>query len=96
MRRPGGLSAQALAGNAHLADFAFEAIKAQGLEPLPDSSSTDANVAISLGIPAITISAGMGGRIHSVDEWLDVDKDVSLRQMEIVLTTILAAAGMRL
>jgi tripeptide aminopeptidase len=82
--------------NSHLVEFAWEAINAQGLQPVLDSSSTDANIAMSLGIPAITLSAGVGGRIHSLDEWLDVDKDVSLRQMDIALTTILAAAGARL
>jgi len=89
-------SPQGSAGNAQLAELAFEAVTAKGLTPALDASSTDANIAMSLGIPAITLSAGVGGRIHSLEEWLDVDKDISLRQMEIVTTTILAAAGMRL
>jgi tripeptide aminopeptidase len=81
--------------NSQLAQLAWEAVAAKGLKPTFDASSTDANIAMSLGIPAITISAGVGGRIHSLDEWLDVDKEISLRQMEIVMITILAAAGMR-
>jgi tripeptide aminopeptidase len=84
-----------LARNSQLAEFAWEAIAAAGLKPEADASSTDANVAMNLGIPAITISAGVGDRIHSLDEWLDVDKGVSVRQMDIVMATILAAAGMR-
>jgi tripeptide aminopeptidase len=84
-----------LARNSQLAEFAWEAIAATGLKPEADASSTDANVAMSLGIPAITISAGVGDRIHSLDEWLDADKEVSVRQMDIVMATILAAAGMR-
>jgi hypothetical protein len=50
---------------------------------------------MSLGIPAITLSAGVGSRIHSLDEWLDVDKAISEQQMEIVMATVLAAAGMQ-
>jgi tripeptide aminopeptidase len=83
------------ARNSELVELAWEAVAAVGLTPVLDSSSTDANVAMSLGIPAITISGGMGGRIHSLDEWLECDKDVSLRQLDIVMTTILGVAGMR-
>jgi tripeptide aminopeptidase len=88
-------SPQSLQDNAQLAGLAWEAIAAKGLKPVLDASSTDANIAMSLGIPAITVSAGVGGRIHSLEEWLDVDKDMSLRQMEIIMAAILAAAGMR-
>jgi acetylornithine deacetylase/succinyl-diaminopimelate desuccinylase-like protein len=75
--------------------FAYEAIKAQGLTPEFTASSTDSNVAMSIGIPAITIAPGVGDRAHALDEWLDADKDVSMRQFAIVLTTVLATTGMR-
>ena len=43
-------------------------------------SSTDANIPISLGIPAITIdSGGSGRREHALDEWIDVEKTASLK-----------------
>ena len=46
------------------------------------------------GIPAIKIgSGGSGGRAHSLEEWIDVDKDPSLRGMSATLTAILAVAG---
>ena len=36
------------------------------------SASTDSNVPISLGIPAVTISAGgLGGQNHTVNEWYE-------------------------
>jgi acetylornithine deacetylase/succinyl-diaminopimelate desuccinylase-like protein len=38
--------------------------------PALESSSTDANIPIALGIPAVTITrGGIGGRAHSPDEW---------------------------
>jgi hypothetical protein len=33
--------------------------------------STDSNIPISLGIPAVTLdSGGTGGRAHALDEWI--------------------------
>ena len=49
---------------------------------------------MSLGIPAIKIgSGGTGGRAHSLEEWIDVDKGQSLRGMSARLAAILAVAG---
>ncbi|NNC73677.1 MAG: peptidase M20, partial [Sphingomonadaceae bacterium] len=64
-------------------------LRADGLEPNLASSSTDSNVPISLGIPAITISrCGTSERAHSLDEyWID-DEDVipcTLRGLKILL-----------
>ena len=41
-----------------------------GSEPRLRRSSTDSNIPISLGIPAVTIgSGGVGGGAHSPGEW---------------------------
>lgn len=50
-----------------------EAIKAIGLEPkIKGAASTDANIPISLGIPAIAVGrGGMSGEIHTLKEWFD-------------------------
>ena len=49
---------------------------------------------MSKGIPAITIgSGGTGGRAHSVEEWIDVEKDASVRGMSVGLAAVLSAAG---
>jgi len=49
---------------------ALEATRLLGGEPTLISSSTDANVPMSLGIPAITLGAGgVGGGIHTAEEW---------------------------
>ena len=74
--------------------IAHEAVAAQGWEPTFVASSTDSNVPISLGIPAVTIASGIGGRAHSTDEHLDIEKSGSLRVLGAALATLLAAAEM--
>lgn len=57
-----------------------------------ERSSTDANLPLSLGIPAIAIGGGgAGGRAHSLDEWYDpAGRELGLKR---ALLTILAVAG---
>jgi acetylornithine deacetylase/succinyl-diaminopimelate desuccinylase-like protein len=70
------------------------AARAMGYTPELESSSTDANIPISLGIPAVTIgSGGTGGRAHALDEWIDVAKPESVRGMSVGLAALLATAG---
>ena len=74
--------------------FATAAITAHGFTPRHEYSSTDANIPMNLGIPAIKVgSGGTGGRGHSLDEWIDVEKGASVRGMLASLTAILAVAG---
>ncbi len=88
--RPAGSTA----ASSELVQYALEAASAHGLKPSLTSSSTDSNLPMSLGIPAITIgSGGRAGRAHSLDEWIDVEKGSSLKGMTVSLTTLLAAAG---
>lgn len=57
-----------------LVQSAIAATHSVGGTPGLVASSTDANVPISLGIPAIAIGAGgMGGRTHTLDEWYEDD-----------------------
>jgi acetylornithine deacetylase/succinyl-diaminopimelate desuccinylase-like protein len=56
------------------------------------SSSTDANIPISLGIPAITLGAGGdSGGAHTTEEWYENDGGPA--GLERLLLTILAIAG---
>ncbi|HEX3991978.1 MAG TPA: M20/M25/M40 family metallo-hydrolase, partial [Acetobacteraceae bacterium] len=88
--RPAGHTSEAH----ELVQFAQAAINAKGYETRFEASSTDANIPMSLGIPAIRIgSGGTGAREHSLDEWIDVEPDASLRGMEAGLATLLAVAG---
>jgi hypothetical protein len=41
-----------------------------GVEPVTTVSSTDANLPMSLGIPAVTLGAGgSAGEVHTTGEW---------------------------
>lgn len=85
-------------GTAHTARIvtaALDAIAAFGFTPSTRASSTDANIPMSLGIPAVTFGhGGAGGRAHSLEEWIDVEPELSLRGQGAALAAILATAGM--
>jgi acetylornithine deacetylase/succinyl-diaminopimelate desuccinylase-like protein len=67
-----------------------------GLYPTFTIGSTDSNLPISLGIPAVTIdSGGSGGRAHALDEWINVEKSSSVRGIHLVMTTLLALSGVQ-
>ena len=88
--RPAGSTSE----SHELVRFAQAAITAQGFETRFEYSSTDANIPMSMGIPAIKVgSGGYGGRAHSLEEWIDVEPDASLRGMTAGLATVLALAG---
>jgi acetylornithine deacetylase/succinyl-diaminopimelate desuccinylase-like protein len=71
------------------------AIEAHGFETHCDYSSTDANIPMSLGIPALKIgSGGSGGRAHSLEEWIDVEPEASIKGMTAGLAAVLAVADM--
>jgi len=79
--------------NSRIAQVAAAAIEAFGLMPIFRSSSTDANIPMSLGIPAIGLVPGQGWRAHSLEEWTDVDLELTLQAESIVLATLLGLAG---
>jgi acetylornithine deacetylase/succinyl-diaminopimelate desuccinylase-like protein len=59
------------------------------------ASSTDANIPISLGIPAITIDGGgRGGGVHALDEFYDDGKD-GYKGPQWALLIVAALAGLR-
>jgi acetylornithine deacetylase/succinyl-diaminopimelate desuccinylase-like protein len=71
---------------------AIQATRLIGRDPELATASTDANVPISLGVPAIAIGAGgRGGDAHTPAEWFD-NTDGSLG-IARALTIIVAAAG---
>ena len=70
-----------------LVEIAIETTRALGFEPRLDQSSTDSNLPISLGIPAITVGAGgSSGSSHTLDEWYDPrDRDKGLKRGLLVI-----------
>ncbi|WP_332763740.1 M20/M25/M40 family metallo-hydrolase [Phenylobacterium sp.] len=88
--RPAGNTPQ----DAAIVANTIAAITALGYIPSFEASSTDANAPMAKGVPAITIgSGGTGGRAHSTDEWIDVEKGPSVRGMTVGLAAVLATAG---
>ena len=80
--------------DAEIVQMTAAAVRAAGYSPILGASSTDSNMPISLGIPAVTIgSGGQGGRAHALDEWIDVAKDASVQGMSVGLAALLAMAG---
>ena len=78
--------------DAPIARVLVEASHALGILPRFDCSSTDSNVPISLGIPAVTIgSGGQSANAHSLGEWFDPrGRDVGIKR---VVLAIAALAG---
>ena len=70
-----------------LVELAVEATRLLGVEPRLDQASTDSNLPISLGIPAITLGAGgTSGCSHSLDEWYDPrGRDLGLKRGLLVI-----------
>jgi acetylornithine deacetylase/succinyl-diaminopimelate desuccinylase-like protein len=86
--RPGG----GLALDAPLLE-SMRAIDAHlGIRSHLDCSSTDANIPLSLGIPAISIgTGGQGGGAHTAAEWYHPEgRELGLRRILLVLCLLLA------
>jgi len=71
------------------------AVSAFGLKPEFETSSTDANLPMNLGIPAVTIGRGPSFRSHSLDEYTVIDPKADAQAAQVALTIILAAAGLK-
>ena len=86
--RPSGL----VDPRAPLVRRALAATRFLGLQPRLGAASTDANLPIARGIPAVSLSrGGVGGGAHSVDEWWSPrNAHVGTQRALLVL---LAAAG---
>jgi acetylornithine deacetylase/succinyl-diaminopimelate desuccinylase-like protein len=70
---------------------AIECSRALGIEPRLDCSSTDSNIPISLGIPAITFGAGgISANCHSLTEWYEPPgRELGMKRL-LLLTVSLA------
>jgi tripeptide aminopeptidase len=92
--RPAGV----VAADSPIVQIAAGTLKALGLEPSFDASSTDANVAIAAGIPAVCIGLTTGGNVHRTDEFIDmepVSKGVTqLALLTLALTESLSARAL--
>ena len=88
--RPSGTTA----ASTSIVQRALAATRVFGLTPRLDESSTDANVPISRGVPAIAVGrGGLTGKTHAPDEWW-VNAN-GARAIKRVLYLLLAEAGVR-
>ena len=67
--RPAGV----VAADSPIVEIAARTLAALGLEPSFDASSTDANVPIAAGIPAVCVGLTTGGNVHRTDEFIDLE-----------------------
>jgi acetylornithine deacetylase/succinyl-diaminopimelate desuccinylase-like protein len=86
--RPAG----AIPVDAPIVQTTLTALRRLGVEPVLDASSTDANVPIALGIPAVCIGLTLGGHAHRTDEFIEVAPIGRGMQQLVLLVAALAGA----
>lgn len=87
--RPAGLGDV----SSRIVQSAMASMAYMGVKPRLTISSTDSNIPISMGIPAVTLSrGGKGGDAHALTEWWQ-DEDTHLA-VQIVMFTLLEQAGL--
>jgi di/tripeptidase len=66
-----------------------------GIRSHLDTSSTDANIPLSMGIPAIAIGAGgAGGGAHTSQEWFRAEgRDLGLKRILLLLLLLMRQAN---
>lgn len=74
-----------------LVKIAIEATTHLGTTPRLDQASTDSNIPISLGVPAITIGAGgASGKSHTLEEWYDTrGRELGVRRALLIILAML-------
>jgi tripeptide aminopeptidase len=87
--RPAGV----VAVDSPIVQIAANTLAALGLEPSFDASSTDANVPIAAGIPAVCVGLTTGGNVHRTDEYIDLEP-VSMGVTQLALLTIALAESL--
>jgi tripeptide aminopeptidase len=76
-----------------LVEAALATTRASGVEPQVMAASTDANLPMSLGIPAITLGAGgSAGEVHSTSEWYRNERGPA--GIQRALQTVLLVSGL--
>jgi acetylornithine deacetylase/succinyl-diaminopimelate desuccinylase-like protein len=56
-----------------LVELAIKCAREQGLDAALTIGSTDANIPLSLGIPAVVMGITTGGGAHTINEYMDID-----------------------
>jgi acetylornithine deacetylase/succinyl-diaminopimelate desuccinylase-like protein len=91
LKEIGSRPAAALPENAAILQY-LRAVDAHlGIRSHNDTSSTDANIPMSLGIPAVAIGAGgVGGGAHTTQEWFSpIGRDLGLKRIFLTLLLLM-------
>ncbi len=90
--RPAGMQSE----NDPIVKIAKESYEAVGVTiPYMGAMSTDANIPISLGIPALAVSGGgKGGNAHNTEEWFDpTDAYLGVQRLLLTLFSMVGLSG---
>lgn len=69
----GNRPAGATPASAPIVSIGIDVLKTLGIDVTTDASSTDANIPISRGIPAMCIGLTTGGNVHRLDEFIRIE-----------------------
>lgn len=85
--RPAGMI-----GSSHeLVQAALAALAQVGVRGTLETGSTDANVPLSQGVPAVTVGITRGGNAHRLDEYIETEA-ISAGLHQLILLTLAAAS----
>jgi acetylornithine deacetylase/succinyl-diaminopimelate desuccinylase-like protein len=95
LREIGSRPAAALPDQAPILQYVRAVDSHLGIRSHLDTSSTDANIPLSLGIPAVSIGAGgIGGGAHTTQEWYRPEaRDLGLKRIFLTLLLLLRNGG---
>jgi len=78
-----------LPADAPIVRTCMETLRALGIPPTLDASSTDANVPIGLGIPAVCIGIAEGGNAHRLEEFIRISTiPTGLQQLLLLILSL--------
>jgi tripeptide aminopeptidase len=91
LKEIGSRPAAALPENAPILQFVRAVDAHLGIRSHLDCSSTDANIPMSMGIPAIAIGGGgVGGGVHTTQEWFRPEgRDLGLKRIFLTMLLLL-------
>jgi tripeptide aminopeptidase len=95
LKEIGSRPAAVLPDDAEILRYARAVDAHLGIRSHLDCSSTDANIPLSLGIPALAIGAGgVGGGAHTTQEWFRPEgRDLGLKRIFLLLLMLLGRGG---
>lgn len=95
LKEIGSRPAARLAENAPILSYVRAVDAHLGIRAHIECASTDANIPLSLGIPAVSIGAGgQGGGAHTMQEWFSPEgRDLGLKRIFLTLCLLLNEIG---